>query len=62
MVATFWNLEHPMRVWDDDQSCFIASHDQEAGDEVEFYLPPNMAHLHGSCPHELQADEQLILT
>eukprot|EP00975_Prorocentrum_lima_P070251 12930939-Prorocentrum_lima.AAC.1 len=62
MVATFWDLEHPMHVWDDDQDCFITSYDQEASEEVEFYLPPNMAHWHNVCPHELQAYEQLALT
>eukprot|EP00975_Prorocentrum_lima_P043349 9099537-Prorocentrum_lima.AAC.1 len=50
-----------MHVWDYDQNCFITSHDQEAGDEVELYLPPSMAHWHNSSPHELQPDERLAL-
>eukprot|EP00975_Prorocentrum_lima_P030856 6475469-Prorocentrum_lima.AAC.1 len=62
MVSTFYNPEHPMHVWDYDQSCFVTSHDQEADDEVELYLPPSMAHWHYSCPHELQAYEHLVLT
>eukprot|EP00975_Prorocentrum_lima_P042382 8905266-Prorocentrum_lima.AAC.1 len=51
-----------MHVWDYDQNCFTTSHDQEAGDDVELYLPPSMVHWHNSCPHELQPDERLVLT
>eukprot|EP00975_Prorocentrum_lima_P046528 9725061-Prorocentrum_lima.AAC.1 len=59
MVATLWDIEHPMHVWDDDKSCFITSHDEEEDDEMELYLPPRMARWHSECPHEYQADEQL---
>eukprot|EP00975_Prorocentrum_lima_P065471 12903656-Prorocentrum_lima.AAC.1 len=62
MVATFSGILNIRCLWDDDQRCFITSHDQEAGDKVELYLPLNMAHWHNSGPHELQADEQLVLT
>eukprot|EP00975_Prorocentrum_lima_P039132 8222471-Prorocentrum_lima.AAC.1 len=51
-----------MHVWDDDESCFITSRDEEEHGEVELYLPPSMAHWHCACPQELQADEQLVLT
>eukprot|EP00975_Prorocentrum_lima_P028704 6029103-Prorocentrum_lima.AAC.1 len=60
MVPVLWNIEHPMRVWDDDASRFITSRDEEKHDKVELYVPPNMAHWHRNCPHELQSDEQLV--
>eukprot|EP00975_Prorocentrum_lima_P056161 11776988-Prorocentrum_lima.AAC.1 len=62
MSAIVWNLEHLMHAWDYDHNCFITSHDPEAGDDIELYLPPSMAHWHNSCPHELQPDERLVLT
>eukprot|EP00975_Prorocentrum_lima_P043198 9070299-Prorocentrum_lima.AAC.1 len=51
-------------LWDIDASCFITSFDEEEQDtgEVEFYLPPALAHRHSNCPHELKASEQLVLT
>eukprot|EP00975_Prorocentrum_lima_P035447 7444545-Prorocentrum_lima.AAC.1 len=61
-VSMFYHHEHPMHVWDYDQSCFITSHDQEAEDEVELYLPPSMARWHHNCPHELREYECCVLT
>eukprot|EP00975_Prorocentrum_lima_P061705 12881411-Prorocentrum_lima.AAC.1 len=62
MVSTFYNLEHPMCVWDHVQQCFVTSHDEETECEVDFYLPPYVAHWFDNCPRELQADEHLVLT
>eukprot|EP00975_Prorocentrum_lima_P023151 4872191-Prorocentrum_lima.AAC.1 len=51
-----------MYAWDKDMSCLITSHDGEDMGEVEFYLPPIMAHWHSSSPQELQSYEQLVVT
>eukprot|EP00975_Prorocentrum_lima_P071014 12935298-Prorocentrum_lima.AAC.1 len=50
-----------MHIWDGIQQCYVTSHD-ETNDEVELYLPPQMAHWFDKCPQELQADEHLFLT
>eukprot|EP00975_Prorocentrum_lima_P018901 3982012-Prorocentrum_lima.AAC.1 len=58
----FYNLEHPMHIWDGTQQCYVTSHDEETNGEVEFYLPPQLAHWFDKCPKELQACEHLVLT
>eukprot|EP00975_Prorocentrum_lima_P067519 12915372-Prorocentrum_lima.AAC.1 len=62
MTSVLWNIEQPMYAWDEDASCFITSYDEDDTDEVEFYLPPVMAHWRSICPQELTAYEQLVLT
>eukprot|EP00975_Prorocentrum_lima_P063147 12889769-Prorocentrum_lima.AAC.1 len=62
MTSVLWNIEHPMYAWDEDVSCFIIIYDEDDSGEVEFYLAPALAHWHCSCPGELQAPEQLVLT
>eukprot|EP00975_Prorocentrum_lima_P027841 5854194-Prorocentrum_lima.AAC.1 len=57
MVSVFYDIESPMHVWDTEHQCYITSHDEELNDEVELYLPPNMAHWFNKCHRELQADE-----
>eukprot|EP00975_Prorocentrum_lima_P064677 12899013-Prorocentrum_lima.AAC.1 len=46
--SILWEIEHPMYVWGADVSCCITSFDEEEQDtgEVEFYMPPAMAHWH----------------
>eukprot|EP00975_Prorocentrum_lima_P069412 12926244-Prorocentrum_lima.AAC.1 len=33
MVSMFYNLEHPMHIWDGMQQCYVTSHDEETNDE-----------------------------
>eukprot|EP00975_Prorocentrum_lima_P063878 12894187-Prorocentrum_lima.AAC.1 len=64
MSSVLWDSEHPMYVWDAAASCYITSFDEEELEigGVEFYLPLVLAHWHISCPHALNASEQLVLT
>eukprot|EP00975_Prorocentrum_lima_P050210 10514728-Prorocentrum_lima.AAC.1 len=50
-----------MYVWEEALECYATSHDEEELEtgEVEFYLPPVMAHWHESCPHSLSEDEDI---
>eukprot|EP00975_Prorocentrum_lima_P024930 5234986-Prorocentrum_lima.AAC.1 len=52
-----------MHIWDGIQQCYVTSPDEEeTNGEVEFYLSAQMAHWFDKCPHELRADEHLVLT
>eukprot|EP00975_Prorocentrum_lima_P007457 1600309-Prorocentrum_lima.AAC.1 len=61
MSSVLWEVEHRMYVWEEALESSFALHDEEelGTGEVEFYLPPVMAHWHESCPHSLNEDEQL---
>eukprot|EP00975_Prorocentrum_lima_P054644 11455929-Prorocentrum_lima.AAC.1 len=64
MPSVLWEIVYPMHTWNATTGRYITSHDAdelEVG-EVEFYLPPALAQWHISCPHALDASEQLVLT
>eukprot|EP00975_Prorocentrum_lima_P044538 9333312-Prorocentrum_lima.AAC.1 len=61
MPSVLWDIAYPMHTWDTTTGCYItslAAEELETG-EVEFYLPPALAHWHIKCPHALDASEQL---